>query len=192
MKFTLAGLFVLLVVILTVSYVWNEEGFQAMVPISSNPSATSTLPGAVPSSAPSSASPVIAPVPSSTPALAAAPNTIVPPSSENVEVSPSAYDAMTKNQRSSLLRDIQKVVRNELISKRALQPVTQSATDQGNQEENCDRQETTSTAQGKDYKKNSLKSEDTCSGDSSCSPLTDMSKYIRKDQIPCWGCNIDY
>jgi hypothetical protein len=20
----------------------------------------------------------------------------------------------------------------------------------------------------------------------------DMSKYIRKDQIPCWGCSLDY
>lgn len=184
MKFTLGGLLVLLVVILTASYMLNEEGFQTMTPTSAMIPPVPANSGTAPSITPSAVSPV--PTAPKAPGLAAAPNTMVPPSSDKVEVSSSGYDAMTKNQRASLLRDIQKVVRNELISKRSLEHVKDKEHDD-NDDDDFD-----STAQGRDYKKNSFKTEEGCSTETKCDPLVDMTKYIRKDQIPCWGCNIDY
>lgn len=187
MKFTLVGLVVLLVVIIATSYVMNQEGFQTIVPSRVASPAVVSPPAVAPSVAtPATVSPVMAPTAPKASLSAPAANVMVPPSSEKVEVSPSGYDAMTKNQRASLLRDIQKVVRNELISKRALEHVKDQEDDYD------DEDESDSTAQGRDYKKNSFKSEDACSADSKCDPLVDMTKYIRKDQIPCWGCNIDY
>ena len=62
------------------------------------------------------------------------------------------------------------------------------------------------TLQGSEYMRRK-KSQDDCTADScnddvearcptnpngSCPSMPDMSKYIRKDAIPCWGCSIDF
>lgn len=129
-----------------------------------------------------------------------------PTSPSKVEVTDTAYDAMTKNQRSQLLKDIQKIVRNEVLSDRSTTALLENSSEQKKKsadkkwmeeesDENC---ETTSTSQGKDYTKNTLKtSEDSELGcpagkDGRCPPVPDMRDYIRKDKIPCWGCSIDY
>ena len=49
--------------------------------------------------------------------------------------------------------------------------------------------ETTATIQGKEYENGCCKNSENGEG---CPAIPDMSKYIRKDAIPCWGCNIDY
>lgn len=113
-----------------------------------------------------------------------------PPTS--VQVSDLAYDAMSKNQRSALLSDIQKVIRNEMLSNRSTQSVMDTDKKKSESTEEELDEDSDFTAQGRDYRKNSHKKEDACSSSGSCDPLTDMTKYIRKDQIPCWGCNIDY
>jgi hypothetical protein len=104
-----------------------------------------------------------------------------------ISISGSGYDAMTLQQRMELLKDIQKVVRNELISHRATDPIISGET----------RKSTASdaTAQGKEYSKSCYKGADeSCPSypDGSCPPVPDMSQYIKKDAIPCWGCALDY
>jgi hypothetical protein len=178
MKFTLAGLVVLLVVILTISYYVNQEGFQTLTPTSG-------------SAVPVKAQATTAPMPPSVPGAPVLPST--PPTS--VQVSDVAYDAMSKNQRAALLSDIQKVIRNEILANRSTRPVTnQDTSDDDSMDSDDDSwdEESDATAQGQDYRKNSCKKEDECATNSQCDPLVDMTKYIRKDQIPCWGCNIDY
>jgi hypothetical protein len=44
---------------------------------------------------------------------------------------------------------------------------------------------TTATSQGKEYSSR-------CHKDKSCSQQPDMTQYIKKDSIPCWGCSLDY
>ena len=44
----------------------------------------------------------------------------------------------------------------------------------------------------KKNKQNLIKSEKKIIKDcKSCESKVDLSKYIKKDQIPCWGCNLD-
>jgi hypothetical protein len=84
---------------------------------------------------------------------------------------------------------IQNIVRNEILASRSTEPILPGQT----QAE--PKKETNATAQGKEY-------EDSCykgtpyrcpkNPDGSCPPVPDMSKYIKKDQIPCWGCSLDY
>jgi hypothetical protein len=128
-----------------------------------------------------------------------------PTPAAKVEVSDTAYESMNKNQRSQLLKDIQKIIRNEMLSERSVsKPSVSSSTrsnkadddDEDDEDDECD---TNLTSQGKDYMKNNLKTnkEDSEAGcppgkDGLCPPLPDMRDYIRKDKIPCWGCSIDY
>lgn len=288
MKFTLVSLVVLLVVILTVSYYANEEGFQSISntntatlkiqakqgslqdlcykatdkeatirveqsvcpPGSKFPSQIMKITSLNPtweSRAPCSferqpnttlnnaqwnatymgdcnneatywkavgtSSPFLAPSPSPSPSPSSMPSlatssyamTSVPTPAAKVEVSDTAYESMSKNQRSQLLKDIQKIVRNEILSERSVSnpsgsdsSSSSSRSDEVSEEEmeECD---TNLTSQGKDYMKNNLKTnkEDSEAGcppgkDGLCPPLPDMRDYIRKDKIPCWGCTIDY
>jgi hypothetical protein len=83
----------------------------------------------------------------------------------------------------SLLKNVQKMVRNELIASRS--------TDCLLPEEGCPMSD--SCAQGKEYEMSSYK--DTtkkAADDKSCPPMPNMSEYIKKDKIPCWGCSLDY
>ena len=104
-----------------------------------------------------------------------------------ISISGSGYDAMTLQQRMELLKDIQKVVRNELISHRATDPIISGETRKSKSSD--------ATAQGKEYSKSCYKSADeSCPSypDGTCPPLPDMTQYIKKDAIPCWGCALDY
>ena len=102
-----------------------------------------------------------------------------------VGLTDTGYNAMELQQRAELLQDIQKTVRNELLASRSLTPTTF----------NPDNLTTTSLIQGEEYGNNCHKeNEYRCpkNPDGTCPPIPDMTDYIKKDSIPCWGCNIDY
>jgi hypothetical protein len=87
---------------------------------------------------------------------------------------------------------IQKVVRNELLAWRSTKPILPGETEHQAPQDSKD---TAATAQGKEYEDSCYKgTEYRCpkNPDGSCPPVPDMSQYIKKDQIPCWGCSLDY
>ena len=89
-----------------------------------------------------------------------------------VAVSDIGYDAMNLHKRSSLLRDIQRIVHNELrASRNTSKQHPMAMCEDSVQDDNCD-----SVEQGNEYKNSKI----------------DMAEYIKKDAIPCWGCNLDY
>lgn len=127
-----------------------------------------------------------------------------PSSPSVVSVSDIAYDAMTAKQKSDLIRDIQRTIRHELLSARQLEHPEYEQ-----EQEQEERAGSASVHQGRDYTRrcennNGEGGEGEGEGegeeqyrcpknpDGSCPPVPDMSKYIRKDQIPCWGCSVDY
>lgn len=104
-----------------------------------------------------------------------------------VSISGSGYDAMTLQQRADLLKDIQKVVRNEILSNRTTTPLPNIVPQKPKQ--------TDSIAQGQDYENSCYKdTEYRCpkNPDGTCPPMPDMTQYIKKDAIPCYGCSLDY
>lgn len=139
--------------------------------------------------------------------------------SPSVSVSDATFAAMSLKQRSDLLRDIQKTVRNELLSTRQLdQPSTDGTsmpsigTEQGKEYSYREKRRRNN---GLDFEGNGGWTENvgdgtgpasTCNegnvdGDDvrcppypngGCPPVPDMSQYIRKDAIPCYGCAVDY
>ena len=112
-----------------------------------------------------------------------------------VTMSNTSYDAMALKQKSDLLTNIQKMFRNELLANRSTDA---SVIDKTTSTSST----SSSTQQGNEFNKASQK----CDGpsndedsyrcpknpDGSCPPLPDMSQYIKKDAIPCWGCSVDY
>jgi len=183
------GLVLVLIAVLAISY--YREGFQNVDPrmtvanklSASDPKAHLTAPSVPSINLPADHS-------------AAAPirNDIKP----EVSMSDTGYAAMALKQQSDLLSGIQNIVHNELIASRMTQPIVPK--DSKNVQSNA-------TAQGHDYNqvKNSAKgnpqqatSSDSCDQikDSAPAPyqssMPDMSEYIRKDSIPCWGCSLDY
>ena len=87
-----------------------------------------------------------------------------------VSISGTGYNAMELQNRSSLLSNIKKIVQDELRTSRVQpenHPLALSGTNGS-----C----SNSTQQGNEY----------------MNGKEDMSKYIKKDSIPCWGCNLDY
>jgi hypothetical protein len=122
-----------------------------------------------------------------------------------ISVSDTGYAAMQGKQKSDLLQSIQKIVRNELLANRMTQPTLphkKGDDDNAEDDSHC-------TAQGNEFKKITPKRmskgcPDSCdSSDNSDQPkdsapkpykshIPDMSKYIKKDSIPCWGCSLDY
>ena len=87
-----------------------------------------------------------------------------------VSVSDTGYNAMELQNQSSLLSNIKKIVKDELRTNRIKSenhPLALSGKD-----ESC----SNSTQQGSEY----------------MNGKEDMSKYIKKDAIPCWGCTLDY
>jgi hypothetical protein len=123
-----------------------------------------------------------------------------------VSVSDTGYDAMKLNKQSNLLNDIQKIIHNEMLSNRSLDVIVKNPNS---------RTATGATAatgvtgvtgsmsgqlppkiQAKALAKMKNNSCNSSCSDSSTScqsdDVPDMSKYIRKDQIPCYGCSLDY
>lgn len=123
-----------------------------------------------------------------------------------ITLSESGYNAMNLQQKINLLKDIQKVVKSDLIVNRnLLQQINLQNQDGSHTYDSDDNgsDNSISTMQGKEYTNGCLKpKEDDCyqdteyrcpkNPDGSCPPLPDMTKYIKKDSIPCWGCSIDY
>jgi hypothetical protein len=109
-----------------------------------------------------------------------------------VAVTDTAYDAMTLKQRSDLLKNVQQIVREEIRAGRT-QPLLASPSSSLSSSSSCP-----SVQQGRDYQhrcdKEESQEEYRCpkNPDGSCPPVPDLTQYIRKDQIPCWGCAIDY
>jgi hypothetical protein len=108
------------------------------------------------------------------------PTTISP----TVEISDTGFKAMELNKKSNMLNDIQQIVKNELLADRILDATVKNAPEPAappkkkscvSYNNSCD---------------NSY--DDSCTDASDNSPKIDMSQYIKKDQIPCWGCSIDY
>ena len=78
---------------------------------------------------------------------------------------------MDLQNKSSLLGNIQKIVHNELAASRNQPNNNPIAMGQ----ESCN-SDSTCDQQGQEYNREKC----------------DMSKYIKKDSIPCWGCTLDY
>ena len=126
----------------------------------------------------------------------------VPPvssvSNPTVTVSDTAYDSMTLKQRSDLLKNVQKLVRDEILLARQVGTLKEEE-----EEEEEEKEQDPSEWQGRDYhrrchqdgrEQEEKKQEYRCpkNPDGSCPPVPDLTQYIRKDQIPCWGCSVDY
>jgi hypothetical protein len=114
-----------------------------------------------------------------------------------VPVTSTAYDAMSLKQRADMLKEVQSLVRNELLAARQLDRLKKEVEDEEDEEDE-DEEDSYAKQQGRDFHRRCTKSDDSeeyrCpkNPDGSCPPVPDLSNYIRKDQIPCWGCSIDY
>ena len=178
-KFTLVGLIILLIAVITSSYYVNKEGFEDVFSGITNDFDRAV--NTVSSDVSSVGKGIIRDVPNPMVAASVTPKRFdIKP---EISLSPSGYDAMSLQQKSELLKDIQKIVKNELLANRLTTPLTKNR---------AYYDESTSTEQGKEYEYNCHKDKkDDCSkkSEESC---PDMSKYIKKDDIPCWGCKLDY
>jgi hypothetical protein len=211
-KATLTTLVIILVIVIALSYYNNKEGFDdisngyynkfskdlgnAMNTVVSDlsnsvdsatgngdkPTSTQGVNDSTPATAQVAPSPIV-------PIQATAANSSVPTRTDvapQVDISGSAYNAMTLQQRADLLRDIQKVVRNEILVNRLTTPLLN---------ETRKSKDTDSMAQGDEYSDSCYKdTEYRCpkNPDGTCPPIPDMTKYIKKDAIPCYGCSLDY
>ena len=165
LKLSIVGLFIVLVVVLTITYYTQLEGF------TSNKSAPNVI---------------------ATPSAATNPqrNDVQP----QVAMSNTSYDAMNLKQKSDLLTNIQKMFRNELLANRSTDASIKDTSPSSSSH-------SSSTQQGNEFNKVSQKCDDSSDEDSyrcpknpngSCPPVPDMTQYIKKDAIPCWGCSVDY
>jgi hypothetical protein len=191
-KFTLVGLIIVLIVVITASYYVNKEGFEDIFDgvkndLDKTKKDLDKAVNTISSDVSFVGNGIIRDVPNPMGAASATPKRFdIKP---EISLSPSGYDAMSLQQKSELLKDIQKVVRNEMLANRLTTPLTKN---RGYYDE------TTSTEQGKEYEYNCHKDKkDDCSKEDNCSKKSeescpDMSKYIKKDEIPCWGCKLDY
>jgi hypothetical protein len=199
-KATLCTLILILILVISTSYYVNKEGFDDITNKAILPSVPTPVPAPSPVPASNADKPILpgVPTPDSQPAplkpiLPGVPTPAAGPSATpqrvdlvpEVSVSGSGYDAMTLQQRADLLRDIQKVVKNEILANRLTTPMIPATANKPSD----------STAQGQEYENSCHKdTEYRCprNPDGSCPPIPDMSKYIRKDAIPCYGCSLDY
>jgi len=193
-KATLCTLLLILVVVIATSYYVNKEGFDDisngyLSSISNDlQSAMNTVSSDVGGAISTVSSDIMpdstAPVPDSSVGSSVPTRTDVVP---EVSISGSGYNAMNLNERAELLKDIQKLVKNEVLANRSTKPIISGETRMS--------QDTDSTAQGKEYEESCYKdTEYRCpkNPDGSCPPVPDMTQYIKKDEIPCYGCSLDY
>jgi hypothetical protein len=149
-KATLCTLLMILVVVIATSYYVNKEGFDDisngyLSSISNDlESAMNTVSSEVGSAISTVSSDIMpdstAPVPDSDTGSSVPTRTDVVP---EVSISGSGYNAMNLNERSELLKDIQKLVKNEVLANRSTKPIISGETRKS--------QDTDSTAQGKEY-----------------------------------------
>lgn len=89
--------------------------------------------------------------------------------------------ANAKGNAAALLRDIQQIVHNELLQTKGMTTANAQPLFQAASKERVLLSEDPSLQQGAEH----------CNSRPTYCPK-DMSEYIRKDQIPCWGCKLDY
>jgi hypothetical protein len=153
------GLLLLLVAVLTIEVYRATEGFTVATP----PTAVAT------------------PTTPATPATTATATPTTPATATTIATSNMDALALDTQGRAKFLRDIQDIVRTELLATKQIttansQPIlsataTPTATAIGQISEHQGREAVTAR-------------EKACA--------KDMSQYIRKDSIPCWNCTLDY
>jgi hypothetical protein len=83
----------------------------------------------------------------------------------------------------SILKDIQKQLTSHALSSRSTEV---------NVPADAISMDSALIQQGREYQNNCYKDQGIDNTNESCPPAPDMSKYIKKDKIPCWGCSLDY
>ena len=189
-RIILFGLIVLLFIVLFISYFQLKEGFDTIVAqqgqlnnnvISDIGSGISTM-NQTSQDIATSSTPIPIPAPMSVPAEQEDPMS-------EIVISGPGFDAMSLQKKSELLQNIQKLIRNESIVNRQTSNILELS-QASSSESNTD-----ALQQGQEFSSECKKK---CEGpcprnkDGSCPPVPDMSEYIRKDQIPCWNCTLDY
>jgi hypothetical protein len=104
--------------------------------------------------------------------------------------------ASNKLNDANALQGIQKIIHNELLSQKGMTTGAQMAflgekkkAQQEEEEEEEEMDESNSSPsnhQGHEFKRDCAKN----TGTRNSCRVPDMSKYIRKDSIPCWGCTL--
>jgi len=156
------GLLLLLVAVLTIEVYRATEGFTVATP------ATTPITTATTSTTPTATTPASTPT-APTPTLAS-----------TIATSPMDAIALDTQERSKFLRDIQDIVRTELLATKQIttanaQPVLSATA-------------TAPTASGQIAEQQGR--EAVTAREKACPK--DMAQYIRKDSIPCWNCTLDY
>jgi hypothetical protein len=113
-----------------------------------------------------------------------------------VTLSETGYDAMKLNKQSNLLNDIQKIVHNEMLMHRA----TDVSVKNPSKKKRANRDASNASNRNASNASNRNAPNSSCSQDEMGVldemgdeiETQDMSKYIKKDEIPCWGCSLDY
>ena len=96
-------------------------------------------------------------------------------------MSETASNAKALQDQMSILKDIQKQLTSHVLSSRSTEvnvPADSMSMDSA------------VIQQGREYQNNCYKDQNNATA--GCPTTPDMAKYIKKDQIPCWGCNLDY
>ena len=119
------------------------------------------------------------------------------------QISDIAVGANAMQNKSDLLANIQKMIQNELLATRSMDTGVKNAGAKG-------AQGSPSLQQGREHLKGPMVSQGQasthaagcggdsegcggeCQGQGSAGSAFDISEYIKKDSIPCWGCSLDY
>ena len=158
------GLLLLLVAVLTIEVYRATEGFTVATPATtSTQQATSTTPTTPTPARPAPTAVATTPTPATT-----------------IATSPMDAVALNTQDRAKFLRDVQDIVRAELLATKQIttasaQPVLCGSAN-------------TPTASGQIAEQQGR--EAVTAREKACPK--DMSEYIRKDSIPCWNCTLDY
>ena len=105
---------------------------------------------------------------------------------DSVDVAESAAAAA---EETKMQRDVRQSVKNEILAKKAITPIVTADASTSSPSE--------LTAQGSEfmsntYKKPAAKAIEKLKSASEPRCHEDNANFIRKDQIPCWGCTLDY
>ena len=207
MKLSTVHMFVGLVLIVALSFYFNQgEGFSVphVVPFELEKVANTKEPFASPSlSGPSEPSTLSKSSDPSTLQLSGPPALQPDMNLSNlpvVSISDVGHQAMVLKQRADLLNQVQRLVRDEIRMARQLETLKRDKQEQTQEQEQeqAQAQPNPSERQGRDYhrrrQEDQGEQEHRCPQnlDGSCPPVPDLTQYIRKDQIPCWGCSVDY
>lgn len=172
--YNIVTLLIILIVTITLSYSYNKEAFEDIAAKNATPAPATPAPAtpALPLSNPGTMTcvPTNPSAPISMPV--STPSVINP----DVSLSDTGYQAMALHKQSNLLNDIQKIVHNELLANRMTDVSVKNAPD-------------SSMGDNSMGDRCNSNSSDSCEQEER---HHDMSKYIKKNEIPCWGCSIDY